>query len=460
MIKKKKICAFAALLLFAAVQVAVVGGASADEGGASIAQNPASPGQSATGVQATPGPTLLTLSLCIETALKKNPNIIASGYTVDVNRSRVGEARSGYYPQLSASAAYTRINPVPISPATPNTSQSFEQYSSSVTLNQNILDFGKTSSQVDVSKYNLEASRSDMEATQDAVILNVKQAYYGVLQARRNRDVAADVIKQFQLHLDQAKGFYDVGTKARIDVIKAEVDLSNAKLSLINAENAFKISWITLKNVMGVPDAPEHTYTIEDKLSFQQYTITQEEAIARAFENRPDFKSIAAKRQAAETNISLARSGYYPVLSGNASYNWSAEDHASPLAEGWSAGVVLTVPLFNGFLTSHQVAEAKSSLYVLKANEEALRQQIQFEVRQAFLNLQAAEASIATAELAAQQAKENMDLANGRYAAGVGSPVEVSDAFATYVAAQANHTGALSNYKIAQANIEKAMGAR
>ena len=76
------------------------------------------------------------------------------------------------------------------------------------------------------------------------------------------------------------------------------------------------------------------------------------------------------------------------------------------------------------------------------------------------MNLQAAEASIATAKLAADQAQENLDLANGRYAAGVGSPIEVSDAFATYVAARANHTVSLSNYKIAQANIEKAMGVR
>jgi outer membrane protein TolC len=457
--KKNRICAVAVALIIAAVQVPALGRASADEGGASGTQNPASPGQSAAGAQATPGPTLLTLSMCIETALKKNPNIIASGYTVDVNRSRIGEARSGYYPQLSASAAYTRVSPVPGTAAAIAGSQEFDQYTSSVTLNQNILDFGKTSSQVDISKYNLEASRSDREATQDPVILSVKQAYYGVLQARRNRDVAADVIKQFELHLEQAKGFYEVGTKAKIDVIKAEVDMSNAKLNLINAENAFKIAWVTLKNAMGVPDAPEGTYTIEETLSFQKYEITVEDAIARAFMNRPDFKSVTATRQAAETNISFARSGYYPVLSGNANYNWTGES-ASTMDHGWSAGVVLTVPLFNGFLTSHQVAEAKSNLYVLKANEESLRQQIQFEVRQAYLNLQAAEASIATAELAAGQAKENMDLANGRYAAGVGSPVEVSDAFATYVTAQANYIGSLSNYRIAQANIEKAMGAR
>ncbi|HET7318533.1 MAG TPA: TolC family protein [Nitrospirota bacterium] len=402
----------------------------------------------------------LTLSRAIEIALEKNPTILAARFGVDVSSNRVGEARSAYYPQLSASAAYTRINPVPGS-STFGGNETFNQFSSSVTLNQNILDFGKTSSQVDVSKYNLEASRDDLQSTQDSVIQSVKQDYYGVLQARRNRDVAEDVIKQFQLHLDQAKGFYDVGTKARIDVIKAEVDLSNAKLDLINKDNAFKIAWVTLKNVMGVPDAPEGTYTIEEKLTFEKYTITLDEAVSHALDKRPDYKSAVAKRQAAESNISLQQSGHYPVLSGNASYNW-AEIDQSPyqLNHGWSAGVVLTVPLFSGFLTSHQVAEAKANLYILKANEESTRQQIMFDVRQAYLNLQAAEASIATAQLAADQAKENMDLANGRYAAGVGSPIEVSDAFATYVTAQANYTSALSNYKIAQASIERAMGAR
>lgn len=401
---------------------------------------------------------MLSLTQCIDIALKQNQTIIASGRTADVYQSRVGEARSGYYPQISASAAYNKVSPVPGSTGgVPNDRQTYDQYTSSITLNQNILDFGKTSNQVDISKYNLESSRSDLTATEDTIILSVKQAYYGVLQARRNRDVASDVIKQFQLHLDQAKGYYEVGTKAKIDVIKAQVDLSNAKLSLINAENALKIAWVVLNNVMG--NSELRVYEIEDNLSFQKYPISLEEATARALENRSDLKSISAKRQAAETNISYARSGYYPVLSGVANYNWAGET-TSTMDHGWSAGVVLTVPLFSGFLTSHQVAEARSSLYVLKATEESLRQQVLLDVRQAFLNLEAAEASITTAELAAQQTKENMDLANGRYEAGVGSPIEVSDAFATYVTAQANYTGALSNYKIAQASIEKAMGSR
>jgi len=407
----------------------------------------------------------LTIGRCLDIALKRNPNIVAAMSTVEVNRNRVGEARSNYYPQISATGSFDRINPVPGTAAAPlGVREIFNQYSGSINLNQNIYDFGKTSSSVDVSKHNLESSRSDLSTSQDTIILGVKQAYYGVLQAKRNRDVAADVIKQFQLHLDQAQGFYDVGTKARIDVIKAEVDLSNAKLSLINAENALKIAWITLNNAMGVPDPP--AYNIEDNLSFQQYAITLEEATARAFENRPDLQSVIAKRQAAEANISLASSGHYPVLSGNASYLAGAQDVPPSAIEhggidhGWEVGVALTIPLFSGFLVSHQVAEARANLYTLRANEESLRQQILLDVRQAYLNLQAAEASISTADLASKQAKENLDLANGRYTAGVGSPIEVSDAFATYVTAQATYTGALYNYKIAQASIEKAMGAR
>jgi outer membrane protein len=411
------------------------------------------PRQDIAAVQTTPTVTVLTVNKCIAIALRRNPSILAVMYGVDVSKSLVGQARSVYYPQLSASATYDRVQPTSSSTATTQ----YNQYEGSVSLNQYITDFGKTSSQVEISKYNLDAARSNLTETQDTVILSVKQAYYGVLQAKRNRDVDMDVIKQMQLHLDQAKAFYAVGTNARIDVINAEVNLSNAQLSLINAENALKIAWVALNNAMGTPDPPE--YTLEDNLAFQKYTITLEEATARAFENRPDLKSIIAQRQAAEENISFARSGYYPSLSGNANY-YSVGETTSSQERGWTAGVVLTIPLFNGFLTQQQVAGAKSNLYVLRANEEALRQQILLDVRQAYLNLVAAEASISTADLAAKQAKENLDLANGRYAAGVGSPIEVSDAFALYVTAQANLTNALANYKTSQASIEKAMGAR
>ena len=219
---------------------------------------------------------------------------------------------------------------------------------------------------------------------------------------------------------------------------------------------------------MGVPNAPN--YTIEDNLSFQPYAITLDDATHKAFENRPDLIATIAREGAAEKAISLAKSNYLPTLSGNAQYDYAGQSIPADLRtspdkrwsadQGWSIGLTVNIPIFSGFLTRHQVAEAKSNLYTLQFNEESLRQQILLDIRQAYLNLQQSEESIATAEVGVKQAQENLDLANGRYEAGVGSPIEVSDAFSAYTTTQASYITALYNYKTAQASIQKAMGAR
>lgn len=394
---------------------------------------------------------MLNLQRCIEIAIKRHPNIIAAMSTVDVNRSRIGQAQANYYPQLNWSSGYSRYSPV-----SRTTSRSFDEYTSSATLKQNIYDFGKTATQVDIQRLNLNSSRLDLENTSEQLIINVKQAYYGLLLAKRNRDVALETVRQFEQHLEQARGFYEVGTKPKFDVTKAEVDRSNAKLNLIKAENALRIAKVNLNNTLGLPEAPE--YEIEDNLLFKKYEIPLEGAIKRAYENRPDLKSIITKKNAAESSIELAKKGYYPTLSGNADYNWSGETF--PLNHGWDVGVTVTFPIFSGFLTKYQVNEARSNLNVLKANEEALRQGIFLEVQQAYLNLHEAEERISTAEITVRQAEENLELAKGRYAAGVGNPIEVTDAMVAYSNAKTAYIQALYDHKVAQASLEKAMGVK
>lgn len=392
---------------------------------------------------------VLNMDTCIGIALKRQPNIIAAAGTLKVNQSRVGQAKSNYYPQVDLTSGYSRTTPV--SRVEHNSS---DQYTGSANLKQNIYDFGKTSTQVDIQNLNLDSSKSDLANVTAQIILNVKQAYYGVLQAKKNRDVADETVKQFQGHLEQAKGFYEVGTKSKFDVTKADVDLSNSRLNLIKAVNAFRVAIVTLNNAMGVPDAPE--YTIEDNLSYKKYEIIFEEAVDKAYKSRPDLTSLVFKIEAAEKSVKLANTGYYPVLTGNAAYNRSGEKF--PLGEGWNVGVALSFPLFSGFLTKYQVEEAEANLDVIKANEELLRQNIFLEVQQIFLNLQEAEEKIPVAELAVKQAEENLELANGRYAAGVGNPIEVTDSQVAFITAKLSYIQALYDYKVAQANLEKAMG--
>lgn len=409
----------------------------------------------------------LNLDRCVEIALKMHPNIAAAVHNVNANVSRIGQSKANYYPQINWSSSYSRISSASIRSGSSVLSTgttgslsggtgSFDQYSTGFSLSQDIYDFGKTPSQVKIQNFNVDSSRSDLENVTEQVVFNVRQTYYGILQAKRSRDVSADTVKQFQQHLDQAKGFYAVGTKPKFDVTKAEADLSNAKLNLIKAENALRLAVVTLNNAIGVPDAPE--YIIEDNLSFKKYTITFEDALSKAYQSRPDLQSIVAKRQAAEKSIDLAKTGYYPVLTGNAAYNWAGENF--PLDHGWEVGAAISFPVFNGFLTKYQVEEAKANLNVLRANEESMSQGIFSDVQQAYLNLKQAEESIPTAELGVKQAEENFEIANGRYAAGVGNPIEVTDAEVLLSNAKLSYIQALYNYKVSQASLEKAMGMR
>ncbi|GBD98859.1 outer membrane protein TolC precursor [bacterium BMS3Abin07] len=392
---------------------------------------------------------VLNLSRCLEIALNNHPDIAAAVNTVGVNQSRRGRAKANYYPQIGVSSGYSRY-----SPASGTTKQSFDEYTGSVTLKQNIYDFGKTSTQVDIRRLNLNSSRSDLKNTSEQIIFNVRQAYYGVLKARRNRDVAAETVRQFQQHLEQAKGFYAVGTRPKYDVTKAEVDLGNAKLKLLIAGNALRTAKADLNNAMGIPEAPE--YTIEDNLVFRKYDINFKEALQRAYRQRPDLQSISYRKKASEESVRLAKKDYYPVLSGNADYIWSGERF--PLEHGWSAGVTLSFPVFSGFSTKYQVEESRRNLRVLEANEESLKQGIFLEVQKSYLDLKEAEERIPVAELTVRQAKENLDIANGRYKAGVGNPIEVTDAEVALTNAKAAYIEALYDYRVAEASLVKAMG--
>ncbi len=407
---------------------------------------------------------LLTLERAVAIASERHPNISAARSSVDAAQSRVGQAKAGYYPQIDMTAGYSRIKPATSSGSQAqgtdttfgSSGSSFDQYSGSIALKQNLFDFGKTKTQVAIEGYNLDATRDDLSGITDVVVFNVKQSYFSVLKAKRTRDVAEETVSQFVRHLDQAKGFFEVGTKPKFDVTKAEVDLSTAKLNLIRAENARRVALVSLNNALGIPDAPE--YLIEDNLSFQKYAISYDEALEKAYKSRPDMTALHARKLAAEKAVVLAEKGYFPFLTGSAAYTRSGESF--PLNNGWSVGATLSFPIFSGFLTKNLVEEARANLNAIRANEESLRQNILLEVKQAYLGLAEAEERIANAELTVRQATENLEIANGRYAAGVGNPIEVTDAEVSLSNAKTEHIGALYDYRISRASIEKAIGMR
>ena len=200
-----------------------------------------------------PGIAAYNLEQCIAIALEKHPSLKASAGAIKVYESKVGQAKANYYPQINLSTSYQRVGPNSQSGSIPGSSSDpYDEYSTGINLGMTLFDFGKTATQVKIQDLNVNASLADYENVKAQTVLNVKNAYYNLLQNQRNREVAVDTMKQFQEHLDQANAFFRIGTKPKFDVTKAEVDFGNARLNVLKAENAVRAAMITLKDVMGI----------------------------------------------------------------------------------------------------------------------------------------------------------------------------------------------------------------
>lgn len=393
----------------------------------------------------------INLQRCIDIALQNHPAINAARHTVRIYESRIGQARAGYMPQLTFQSGYQRIGPASLSG--PDIDP-YNHYSNTLNLNQTLFDFGKTYDQIKIQSLSTESSRADLQDISGHVILGVKQAYYSYLQAKMSADVARETVNKFQRHFEIANAFFETGKRSKIDVTSAEVNLSNSKINFLKAENNLRLAKVNLNNAMGLSNAPQ--YEINDDMPYKPYAISLDTALEKAFNNRPDLISIAKKKESLERNVLLNQKGYLPVLSGSAAYGYIGNDSTSD--KNWNVGVALTFPLFTGFSTKYQIDEAKANLNVLKANEDSLTQQVSLEIESAYLSLKEASERIGAAEIIVRQAMENVALAEGRYEAGVGSSIEITDAMITLNNAKMTYITALADYHVAWANLEKAMG--
>lgn len=395
----------------------------------------------------------LTLEDCINLTLQHNPSLKAAYLNTQVQQNKLAQTRSNYLPQVSGNASYSRSN----QETDGGWGDARDGYSSSVSATQLIYDFGKTGLSNKIQKNNLYSSQQDEQNTINEIIYKLKQAYYGVLNAQESRNVYAQSVEQYQEQLKRAKAFYDVGTRPKIDVTTAEVNLNNAKLNLIKGENALKTAYYNLTNVMGVYDEGP-SFTLAKNDAIPEYNITAEEALKEAKNNRPDLLSLQYKLENAKKSINLAKTGYAPSLTANGSYGWSGQDF--PLYDRWSVGAGVSVPLFNGFSTYNQVKESKNNLQIAYENLNAKEQAILLDVKTCYFNLEEAKTRIPVAELSQKQAQENYNLAVGRYKVGVGNYIEVKDAETTLSNAKLSYINAVFDYNLAIANLERAMGKR
>ena len=407
-------------------------------------------------------PEVLTLDKAVELALSNHPSLRVASGTQAINEALVGQAQAGFYPQVQGTISKTLRTTNSTSQFSGSATSTGRQTngittgfnSGSVTLNQLLYDFGTIKSQVETAQFNLQAANSDAETIVQLVVVNVQQAYFGLQQTQRLVTVNEEAITQFQKHLDLAKGRFKAGIAPKIDVTTAEVDLSNALLNLITAKNNALVARVTLNNAMGIQTTSP--YRVQDPGQAEPYQVSLDEAVARAMQLRPEMISQRAQERAAEAAIKAAQGNFFPTVTSSATYTYSGIEF--PLVYNWNVNGTVNVPIFSGFLTKQQVAQARANLLKTKATGDVLRQTILLEVSQALLNLEAARERLKLTAVTVDQAKERLALVEGRYKAGLSNAVEVTDAEVVLVNALANDVVAMSTYQAAKAQLDRAMG--
>ena len=412
---------------------------------------------------------VMSLDQLIQIGLDNQPRIRSAQAALEGADARVGIAKSEYFPQITTEMIYARETANVAAGTNPNTGSIRARRVSDTSLNrqdftalfsQNVFDSFRREWNLQAARDDQNAAEFDLSTTRQDVILNVQTAYYNYILARRLVEVNQEAVRRNIQVLERARGFFEVGTRPKIDVTRAQVDLANAELALVRARNGVAVSFTTLNNAIGVPEHP--LYRVPEELEIPPPTVKPEELLATleestriALENRTELRALRALIRSAEASLTLAKRNFLPSVSADAT--WSYRGQELPWAPNWAVGGTLTVPILNPPLFS-QVDEAAANLASAQASEEITAQNVILEVQQSFVDLVSARERIRTSEVLLVSARENLSLAQGRYQVGVGPLIDVTDAEFALTQAESENIQAIVDFKLSEARLRKAMG--
>lgn len=402
----------------------------------------------------------MTLEESVRTALDNNYSIKQQEAEYDSAVWARHQARRSFGPTVNWQSTATKMGGKYYEDSLDLT----RNYGNTLSLTMPIYTGGQLEGAIKAADLAMNANELGLELCKQQVKAATMSAYYQALQAKNQIKVAQDSVNTLTEHLKNVNAQYTVGTVAKSDVLGTQVQMANAEQNLINANNSYDVAIASLNNVMGLPTDTELNLT--DSLDYNVYEIPLEECTAYARSNRPDVLIADYQVAIAEAGVQQARAGYMPKVSAQASKSWAGDspfgseetDQRYGQNNNWTAGLVLSWDIWDNNVTQSKVNQSKAAVAKAEAAAENTRQSGDLEVRTAYLNLKAAEKSINTTQVAVDKAQEDYKIAQVRYAAGVGTNLDVMDAEEKLAQAQTNYYTALYNYNSSKAALDKAMG--
>ena len=306
-------------------------------------------------------------------------------------------------------------------------------------------------------RYALSSADLSLENTLQTVRLQSTIYYFNVLQYRNLIEVYEEEVLTLQEHLRNVNAQFRVGTVAKVDVLESQVELANAMQNLVNIQNNYDVAVANLNNYIGLP--ADTVVRPQDTLTYKKYDLKLNDCTAYALENRADAAMADYAVKQAESAKRSAKSGWYPSVNAGISKEIDTENmFGHKTNDQWSIGISASWNIFDGGITRAQVNQADAALVRAKEVAAQTREQVQLDVQSAFLDLHAAERNISTTQAAVVLGEENYKIAQVRYAAGVGTNLDVMDASRKLTEARSNYFTALYNYNTAKASLDRYMG--
>ena len=416
----------------------------------------------------TSAPRRFTLNEAILTALQQNPSILIARQEIERTKGLFIQVRAAALPQVNATAMFQDIDPHLGIVSTGGgggggLSATERSYSLEIAATQVIFSGGRVPGQISSASFQRDSSYYSFRNAIDLIVATVRQQFYLVLLDRALIGVQEESVRLLQSQLQDQQNRFEAGTVPRFNVLQAQVALSNQIPQLITAQNNYRISQLQLAKTLGLDFDPRRgdqapLEAVGELLYIpREMPITQ--AIALAKENRPFIKQQKAVVLSNNSQVGVARSGYFPQINASA----GEEFRSSPLTDniraarsGYIFGATGTWAIWDWGATYGQVKQARAILEESKATLDDDVRQAELEVQQAYSNLLQGKELIQSQEKNVEQATEALRLATARLDAGAGTQLEVLDARVQLTTAQSTRLQALYTYNAAVAEFDRA----
>ena len=399
----------------------------------------------------------LTLAEAEKLAVKNNPHLAAATLVAAAASQVPAEYRSAYFPTLFASATGVDAeNGTRLAAGGLTNPIVYDHIAGGVTVNQMVTDFGRTGNLIDMAKLHADAQNQTAEQTRADILMITGQVYFGVLRAQAVLQVARQTVETRQLVADQVTALANSNLKSALDVSFANVNLADAKLLLVQSENALKAVQAQLAAVLGLPGGT--SFDLAEEPMPSQLPEQSDDLVQQALQNRPDLKGLHLEQRAAEKFTSAEHALHYPNIGimGTTGFVPAGEqevpDHYGAI------GININIPIFNGGLFKARETEARLKSQAAMKQVDDLEFQVSRDVRIAYLNGKTAYDRLALTEQMLSQAQSSLDLAQSRYTLGLSSIIELSQAQLNLTSAQIAAASAKYDWQAYHLNVDFQIG--